>query len=194
MAGTDEHQLFADVFSPADQSEMAGLHCGDSPWSRAAAEWIKGSDVCDSIEKHQTRVWVFRNASDDIVGFGSLAATRWKRWPPPDGPRSRLLYIPQLGIDSRFHGKPDDPEWRFSNQIMDHLIHEARELALEIHDTKPASKHVDLLFLKVHKDNIAAKKVYERFEFERLPAFEENSLYVMSRKLDLNENDLSEND
>lgn len=189
MAGTDEHQLFADVFSAADQSEMAGLHCGDSPWSRAAAEWIKGSDVCDSIEKHQTRVWVFRNASDDIVGFGSLAATRWKRWPPPDGPRSRLLYIPQLGIDSRFHGKPDDPEWRFSNQIMDHLIHEARELALEIHDTKPASKHVDLLFLQVHKDNIAAKKVYERFEFERLPAFEENSLYVMSRKLDLNEND-----
>jgi len=70
-----------------------------------------------------------------VVGFGALNETRWKRWPPPDGPRSRLLYIPQLGIDVHFHGKPEDPNWRFSNQIMEHLIYEARQLAKQIRDS-----------------------------------------------------------
>lgn len=166
---------------------MAGLHCGNSAWARASAEWIKGSEAVDSIAKHQTKVWVFRNASDEIVGFGSLNATGWKRWPPPDGSRSRLLYIPQIGIDSRFHGQPDDPEWRFSNQIMDHLIYEARMLALEIRDSKPPSKHVELLFLHVHKDNVAAQKVYKRHDFQSLKGFEKNDLHVMAHKLNLEE-------
>ena len=74
-----------------------------------------------------------------------------------------------------------------ANQIMNHLIFEARMLALQIRDSKPPSKHVDLLFLHVHKDNFAAQKVYERFEFERLSAFEENSQHVMVHRLDLSE-------
>ncbi len=168
---------------------MAGLHCGDSAWARAASEWINGSEVFDSIEKNQTKVWVFRNSADEIVGFGSLNATGWKRWPPPGGPRTRLLYIPQLGIDSRFHGKPEHPEWRYSKQVMDYLIYEARMLATEIRETKPPSKHVDLLTLHVHKDNVVAQKLYKRFEFERLPGFEENDLYLMSHKLNLSTDD-----
>ena len=187
LADTDDHQLFADPFSTADQSELAGLHCGDAPWSRAASEWIQGSEVCDSIEKNHTQVWIFRDKSGAVVGFGSLNETRWKKWPPPDGPRKRLLYIPQLGIDVQFHGKPEDPNWRFSNQIMEHLIYEARQLAKQIRDSKPASKHVELLFLHVHKENVAAQRVYQRFEFERVPGFEENDLYLMSHKLDLSD-------
>jgi len=70
---------------------------------------------------------------------------------------------------------------------MDHLIFEARELAIEIRESKKPSKHVDLLFLHVHKDNIVAQKVYERFEFERLPDFDENDMYVMAHKLDWSE-------
>lgn len=31
-------------------------------------------------------------------------------------------------------------------------------LAIEIRDLKPAKKHVSLLFLHVHKDNVAAQK------------------------------------
>lgn len=189
MAGKEEHQLFADVFSSSDQSEMADLHCGDSAWARAASEWIKGSEVFDSIEKSRTKVWVFRNSSDVVVGFGSLNATGWKRWPPPKGPRSRLLYIPQLGIDSCFQGRPEDPKWRYSKQIMEHLIYEARMLAIQIRDTKKKAKHVDLLCLHVHKDNEPARKVYERFEFEKLPGFEENNLHLMVHKLDLSHED-----
>ncbi|MEX0820144.1 MAG: GNAT family N-acetyltransferase [Pirellulaceae bacterium] len=175
-------QLFADPFTEADQSEMAGLHCGDKPSARAATAWITGSDVLDSIANYETRVWVFRNQADEIVGFGSLGPTRW-RWPPPDGDYTRLLMIPQLGIDARFHGQPPDAEWRYSNQIMAHLILEAQEFAKEIQRTKPKKKHVELLILQVHKDNVAARRLYERFGFVVMPGFESNNHLVMSHKL-----------
>ena len=72
---------------------------------------------------------------------------------------------------------------------MEHLIYEARQLAKQIRDSKPASKHVDLLFLHVHKENEPAQRVYQRFDFERVPDFEENNLYLMAHKLDLSDLD-----
>ena len=187
MTDQEDFQLSADEFTVADQAEMSGLHCGDEPWSRAATEWIQGSSVLDSIEKQKTKVWIFRDAQDAIVGFASMNQTGWKRWPPPDGPRSRLLYIPQLGIDKQFHGKPDDPDWRYSNQILNHLIFEAQEAAKEIKETKKPKKHVEQIFLHVHKDNVAAQKVYQRFDFELLEGFESNDHILMSHKLNLSE-------
>lgn len=177
--------LFADEFTAADQPLLAGLHCGDEPWAKAATEWINSSEVLDSIEKHGTKVWVYRNSEEDdaIVGFSSLAATGWQKWPPPGGKRSRLLYVPQLGLDQKFRGYPPDPEWRYSNQILEHLIGEAEILAQQIRKEKPPNKHVDLLTLKVHRQNAAARKVYERYGFELLPGFEDNEHLVMSLKL-----------
>lgn len=168
---------------------MAGLQCGDEPWSQAAKEWITSSEVLDSIENHQTQVWVYRNseADESIVGFSSLAATGWQKWPPPDGNRSRLLYIPQLGLDKKFRGFPPSLEWRYSNQIMEHLIGQARLLAKLIQEEKPPSKHVDLLTLKVHRENLAAQKVYHRYGFDLLHGFEDNAHLVMFHKLDLEE-------
>lgn len=172
-------QLFADPFTQADQSEMAGLHCGDEPSARAATAWTTGSDVLDSMANRETRVWVFRNQDDEIVGFGSLGPTRWK-WPPPDGDYTRLLMIPQLGIDARFHGQPPDPEWRYSNQVMRHLIHEAQAWAADIRKTRPPKKHVKLLILQVHKDNTPARRLYEKFEFVAMPDFASHDHIVMS--------------
>ena len=68
---------------------------------------------------------------------------------------------------------------------MEHLIGQARELALQIREGKPPSKHVDLLTLKVHRHNVAAKKVYNRFGFELLEGFEDNEHLMMFHKLDL---------
>ena len=189
MAVPENQTLFADEFTVADRPFLAGLSCGDEPWSQAATEWINSSEVLDSIEKYGTRVWVYRNsvADDAVVGFGSLAATGWRRWPPPDGKRSRLLYIPQLGLDQRFRGFPPDPEWRYSNQILEHLIGQAKDLARQIRQHKPPAKHVDLLTLKVHRDNIAALNVYKRSGFEVLPGFDDDKHLVMSYKLELGE-------
>ena len=188
MTESENLALFADEFTPADQPFLAGLQCGDESWSKAATEWITSSEVLDSIGNYQTKVWIYRNAEtdDSIVGFSSLAATGWQKWPPPDGKRSRLLYIPQVGLDQKYRGFPPDPNWRYSNQIMEHLIGQSRELALQIREGKPLSKHVDLLTLKVHRHNVSAKKVYNRFGFELLQGFEDNEHLMMFHKLDLN--------
>lgn len=187
MTESGNQLLYADEFTAADQPHLAGLHCGDEAWSMAATEWINGSEALDSIDKFQTKVWIYRNSEEDnsIVGSSSLASTGWQKWPPPDGKRSRLLYIPQLGLDKRYRGFPPDPDWRYSNQIMEHLIGQAKKLALDIRDAKPPSKHVDLLTLKVHRNNLAAQKVYNRFAFELLDGFEDNEHLMMFHKLDL---------
>jgi ribosomal protein S18 acetylase RimI-like enzyme len=187
LSDSENLTLFADEFTTADQPFLAGLQCGDEPWSQAATEWITSSEVLDSIEKFQTKVWIYRNseADESIVGFSSLAATGWQKWPPPDGKRSRLLYIPQLGLDNKFRGFPPNPEWRYSNQILQHLIGQAKLLAKQIKEGKPPSKHVDLLTLKVHRENVSAQMVYKRFGFELLDGFEDNEHLVMSHKLDI---------
>lgn len=184
MTEPENQPLFADEFTIADQPFLAGLHCGDEPWSRAATEWIVVSEVMDSIEQHQTQVWIYRNseADDAIVGFSSLAATGWSKWPPPDGKRSRRLYIPQLGIDQKYRGKPRSQEYRYSNQIMEHLIGQAKKIAEQIREEKPVKKHVELLTLRVHRENAAAQKVYQRYGFQLLPGFEDNSHFAMEHK------------
>jgi ribosomal protein S18 acetylase RimI-like enzyme len=96
-----------------------------------------------------------------------------------------LLYIPQLGLDQRYRGFPPDPDWRYSNQIMEHLIGQAIKYALQIRAEKPPSKHVDLLTLKVHRHNIAAQKLYRRFSFDLLHGFEDKEHLMMFHKLDL---------
>jgi ribosomal protein S18 acetylase RimI-like enzyme len=68
---------------------------------------------------------------------------------------------------------------------MEHLIGEAKKYALQIRVDKPPSKHVDLLTLKVHHQNIAAQKLYNRYGFELLDGFEDNEHLTMFHKLDL---------
>ncbi|KLU02291.1 hypothetical protein RISK_005357 [Rhodopirellula islandica] len=150
-------------------------------------EWINGSEVIDSIESQQTKVWVYRNseADDSIVGFASLTVTGWWRWPPPNGKRSRLLYIPQLGLDHKYRGKPRSPEFRYANQIMEHLLGQAVVAAKQIQEDKPPKKHVELLTLRVHRENAAAQKLYQRYGFEFLPAFDENDHLAMQHRLGL---------
>ncbi len=159
------HQLYAVPFTEADQARLAGFSCGDEPWSRHVAEWILGSDVFDSM-KRGTRVWLFENATGEIVGFGSLGMSTWK-WPPPDGAKSTLVLIPMLGIDQKFHGEPPDPDWRYSRQIMGHLIAEAQALARG--QTDDTSNIAPWLVLMVHRDNTRAIRFYEQCGFEVIP-------------------------
>lgn len=68
---------------------------------------------------------------------------------------------------------------------MEHLIGEAKKYALQVRVAKPPSKHVDLLTLKVHRHNIAAQKLYNRYNFELLDGFEDKDHLMMFHKLDL---------
>ena len=143
------HQLYAVPFTEADQARLAGFSCGEEPWARHVSEWILGSDVLDSM-KRGTRVWLFETAAGEIVGFGSVGTSRW-RWPPPDGTRTPIVLIPMLGVAERFYGKPPDREWRYSRQIMGHLIAEAQNLACDRRDDAVSGPR--WLVLMVHRDN-----------------------------------------
>ena len=180
-------QLFADLFTPADQQEFAGLHFGDEDWSKAAAEWISGSEVLDSMEKHQTKVWTFRTDDDEIAGFGSLGLTR-RPYPAPSDDYKRLLIFPQLGLVSKFHGYPPAtavPEDRYSNQILNHLLFEANDWAIEHNADRPQKKHIKEIVLLVHKENFAAQRLYTRFDFKIMPDFVRDNLIMMAHSLNL---------
>ena len=156
-----EHQLTADLFTEADQGDLVGFSCGDSDVGRASTQWILGSDVLDSMLRGTT-VWLYHNQVEEVVGFGSLGPIRW-RWPLPDGGYQNLLIIPMLGIDERFQGEPPDEEWRYSHQIMNHLIYEGHQMS------SAAQKPFDWLLLLVHPDNERAIKLYEKFDFALIP-------------------------
>ena len=158
------HQLFAVEFTEADQPRLVNFSCGDAVWARHVAEWIRGSDVLDSIKKG-TKVWLFETADDEIVGFGSVGPARW-RWPPPDGSYTRLLLVPMLGLDIRFQGQPPNPELRFARQIMSHIISEAHAISQE---AGKSGKPIDWLVLLVHRENQRAIRFYEKCGFEQIP-------------------------
>ena len=158
-----EFQLYADIFTKADQEELVGFSCGDSTQGKFCTQWILGSDVFDSM-KRGTTVWLFRNQEGKVVGYGSLGIVRW-RWPlsDPEGKYTKNLYIPMLGIDKNFQGQPTDTEWRFSHQIMNHLIAAAYEINQQLDNP------LDWVLLMVAPDNTGAIKLYEHFDFELIP-------------------------
>lgn len=159
------HQLYAVEFTEADQDRLVGFSCGDEPWSRHVAEWIRGSDVLDSM-KRGTRVWLFETEQGEVVGFGSVGTSEWQ-WPPPRGSKTTVVLIPMLGIDIRFQGMPPDPTWRYSRQIMAHLIAEGQRVAREW--TGAPQKKPQWLVLRVHQENTRAIRFYETCGYELIP-------------------------
>lgn len=169
------HQLYAVPFTEADQVRLVGFSCGGEPWSKHVAEWILGSDVFDSM-KRGTRVWLFETEAREIVGFGSIGTSRWK-WPLPDGAYTKIVLLPMLGIAEQFIGQPSDPEWRYSLQIIEHLIAEARQLTHDWPDG--AVDKLKWLALTVHRDNARAIRFYERCGFKRTPRGERNNGHIV---------------
>ncbi len=73
--------------------------------------------------------------------------------PPPEGTRTTIVLIPMLGLEKKYHGEPPAPEWRYSRQIMGHLIAEAQNLTRAGDDT---ADRPQWLVLMVHRDNARA--------------------------------------
>jgi ribosomal protein S18 acetylase RimI-like enzyme len=159
------YQLYAVEFTEADQARLADFSCGDELWSRHVTEWIRGSDVLDSM-KRGTRVWLFETEQGEVVGFGSVGISEW-RWPPPRGSKTTIALIPMLGIDARYRGEPPDPDWRYSNQLISHLIAAAQQIAQQWNGE--AEKQPQWLVLMVHRDNARGIRFYERCGFELMP-------------------------
>lgn len=156
-----EFQLYADAFTEADRGDLVGFSCGESKSGKFCTEWIIGSGAFDSMNRGSS-VWLYRINTGQVVGYGSVGLVNW-RWPIPGGKYTRLLYIPMLGIDQKFHGQPPDPDWRYSRQIMQHLVAEA------IRTNGERKKPAEYLLLLVDPNNEAAIRLYQRFDFQLIP-------------------------
>ncbi|MGL6075247.1 MAG: GNAT family N-acetyltransferase [Fimbriiglobus sp.] len=170
-------QLYATLFTEADRDRLVGFSCGDDLWSRHVSEWLLGSDVLDS-QKRGTVVWLFETAEKQVVGFGSLGISTW-RWPPPDGERTKIALIPMFGLATQYHGQPPDPEWRYSKQIMGHMIAEAQKLSELSSGTDVGGP--EWLVLTVHRDNARAIRFYEQCGFELIPGVERRNDHVVMK-------------
>jgi ribosomal protein S18 acetylase RimI-like enzyme len=171
------HQLYPVEFTEADQARLAGFSFGEEVWSKHVTEWIRGSDVLDSMERG-TRVWLFETDQSEVVGFGSVGTSVW-RWPPPGGERANIVLIPMLGIDVRFQGKPANPEWRYSRQIMGHLIAEGERMAREW--PEETNQRPQWLVLMVRGDNARAIRFYEQCGFELIPGVVRRNNHVVMK-------------
>ncbi len=84
-----------------------------------------------------------------------------------------------FGVAEAFHGKPADPAWRYSGQMMGHLIAEARSLTADWLDE--ATAWLKWLVLMVHRDSARAIRFYERCGFELIPGVERRNGHLVMK-------------
>ena len=148
------------IFSEDALPSVQHLDCGDSLAAELAVEWIKQGrafrGALKSMEQHGTEVWLYwadANGEEHLIGFASLGVTRVPI-PLPDGQRQEVGFIPMLGVARSFQSKFLGKGKKYSHWIMESIIEKARE------------REFRRLCLYVHKDNLAAQRLYEKFGFQ----------------------------
>ena len=122
--------LIAVEFTEQHLALVQDFACGDESYERELADWIRTEAV--AAVGRGAKVWLYVTPAKEVVGYGSLAVTRW-RYPDPSSKRTALALIPAVAIQKRFWGKPDGPkEGRYSSQILDHLVTEAASLPVAV--------------------------------------------------------------
>ncbi len=143
-------------FSQDLLADVADFICGNEAYEAELAEWIRG-EALQAMEQG-AKVWLYYNENLEVVGYGSLGESRWKYPDPRSSKKTTLLVIPAVAIQKAFQGKPEgDRDQRYSSQIMSDLLATAQQWQ----GSYPA------LGLFVHPENVAAIKLYTRFEFRR---------------------------
>jgi hypothetical protein len=142
-------------------STVKDFDCGNEEWEKPLNTWIKAEPNVKNGALYELRkrkgklqVWLHVNEGNELVGYSSLGESNW-HWPLPEDPRVPISVIPNVAIEKRFHRKPDECP-RYSKQIMDHLVFEARQF----------QNRYPLLGLYVDPRNAGAIKVYLREGFQ----------------------------
>ena len=132
---------------------LRDFNCGDEPFEQELARWIQ--QEAEEALGRGTCVWLYVTDSKEIIGYGSLAMTRW-HYPESAKKRATLAIIPPVAIQKQFWGKPDGPR-----KIVTHrrfsitFLWKQRSLRIDI----------PILGLFVHPENKRAIKAYERAGF-----------------------------
>lgn len=147
-------RLRAVPYQPDLRDDLPRFDFGDESYQSELDFWL-ASESTEAMKKG-TKVWLYLNQADVVVGFGSLGPSNW-RYPDKSSGRTFVVVIPAVAVRREFWGKPDNanPDDRYSSQILQHLIDEAEAWP----DEPPA------VGLFVHPENKAAIKLYSRFHF-----------------------------
>lgn len=139
--------------------EVQGFRCGSKSHETPLAEWIKKHS--DEAIMRGNKVWLYRLESDEgaLVGYGSLATGKIEITENNTKKLVKGYEIPMLALHEDFWGCPkgtkDDPEKKFSRQIVRHLQQEARAAQL-----RGQGQRERLLALYVHPDADKAQQLY----------------------------------
>lgn len=143
-------------YAPSMLGLIRNFDFGDEPYQKELGQWI--IDDAEQAMARGTKVWIYVNQADQIVGYGSLGQTNWK-YPEPNSNKVTVAIVPAVAIRKEFWGEPKtgDKEEKYSSQIMRELIRQAIEW----------NASFGAVGLFVHPENLAAIKLYERFGFKR---------------------------
>jgi len=172
------------TFSEADIElpEVQAFYCGNEPWEKEVAEWIKSrsgdNSVLEDMRNYRTEVWLYRDPAGVLVGFGSLGQNKYT-WPLKSKRKELVSVIPFIGVHKDFQGEPKGAkrEDKYAYQILDDLL----LCAAEKMDRYP------LLTLSVDSRNTRAIQFYEWRDFVNLnlPKMQGEVTYVrMARPLE----------
>src|SRR5208282_3307919 len=104
-------------------SEVQGFDCGSAEWATPISDWIKGKEALSRVRKGTTKIWLYYNEANDLVGYGSVGITKWPIF--AEEPRKPVLILPSLGVQEKHQSKG------YGKLICNHLISEAQKLYSE---------------------------------------------------------------
>ena len=87
--------LVAIEFDESLLSHVQDFSCGEESYERELADWIRLESI--RAIRRGCKVWLYANQSREVVGFSSLAITRW-RYPLSSDKRVSLAIIPAVAI------------------------------------------------------------------------------------------------
>jgi hypothetical protein len=140
-------------------------------WENEVNSWLSADPATREgalyrIRKKDCKVWLYFNATTELVGYGSLGKSKWPDpgMNPPirDLPAVPISLIPSVGIQTPFQSGPAGAAYedKYSTQILNHLVIEARR---KLGERQP------YLGLYVHPDNRRAIRCYQRYGFTDFP-------------------------
>src|SRR5262249_41287554 len=107
------------VFTETELDLVADFQCGDEPWEKPLADWIKSPPTTKNgalyeiaRRKGKLQVWLHANQAGELVGYSSLGESNWQ-WPTADDPRVPINVIPNVAIQKKFWGCPPSEPPRY---------------------------------------------------------------------------------
>lgn len=139
-------------FTSAMLQDVGDFHCGDEEWSRDLADWIKTPErVLDDLADADLncRLWVWKDETGVIVGFGSLGDAEFKLPNENKSPREPVTIIPALAVHAAHQRKG------YARRILSELL----DIAAQDADER------QFVVLLVHVDNTGAQALYSSAGF-----------------------------